>query len=133
MNNPSSLQVGDRVAIGVAVVCAVHCLAAPLLAFSYLGPLIASEQVEDALLAVSLTTSGGIVLANCLTRRARRASFAALLTGAGVLLAVRFDIWTPAGEQASVLAGAALIVTAHVLNLLGCRCEANAASCVATE
>jgi hypothetical protein len=131
----NSIHVGDRAGIAVAVACAVHCLAAPLLAASVqLAGVVGSEHTEIAFLASSLLISGATVVASCLRHGARRAVWLAFVPGAGLLLCARLaEGLTRPVEQGLVAVGAGLIITAHGINLIACRCAGKDQSCAAID
>jgi hypothetical protein len=106
--------------IAAAVVCALHCSAAPLLAV--VAPLLAFEWIEHpaiewSLVAVSIATSSAAVGGGW-RRHRDRAPVIMLALGVGMLLLVRL---TPAFDETTervvVLSAAAALVAAHVLNL----------------
>jgi hypothetical protein len=126
-----SIEIGDRAGIVVAVVCAVHCLAAPLFAASLpLAGMFTSERTELAFVISSFLISGATVAASCLRRGARRAVWVAFLAGAIVILSARLvaGLTLPV-EQGLVMAGATLTVAAHSINLLRCRCTLSDKRC----
>jgi hypothetical protein len=126
---------GDRAGIAVALACALHCIAAPLVGASMqVAGAFASERSELPFLTSSLLVSGTTVLMNCLRRGPRRPVWGALVVGASLLLCARAGlVWTERLEQPLVVAGAATIVAAHLLNLFNCRCREEGPSCVAAE
>jgi hypothetical protein len=130
-----SIDMGDRAGIAVAVACALHCVAAPILGTTVqVTGALASERTELVFLGSSLLISGTTVVANCLRRRARAAVCGTFVVGATLLLAARSGIaWAEPVEQPLVAGGAGLIVAAHVLNLFNCRCRRQASSCVGAE
>jgi hypothetical protein len=78
-----SLDRGDHAGTLLAAVCALHCLAAPLLAtYFHAGGAVTSERAELALVASSLLVSGVTILAGCLRRTTRRIVWAAFLSSA---------------------------------------------------
>jgi hypothetical protein len=126
---------GDRAGIAVALACALHCVAAPLVGASMqVAGTLASERTELLFLTSSLLVSGTTVFANCLRRGPRRAVWGAFVVGASLLLCARVG-FAPAEhiEQPLVLGGAGMIVAAHVMNLFNCRCREEGPSCVAAE
>jgi hypothetical protein len=126
---------GDRAGIAVAVACAIHCVAVPLVGASIqVAGAFASDRTELLFLTSSLLVSGTTVLANCLRRGPRRAVWAAFVVGASLLLYARVGFASAEHiEQPLVLGGAGMIVAAHVMNLFNCRCRAESPSCVAAE
>ena len=124
---------GDRAGIALAAACALHCIATPMLAASIqVAGVFASERTELMFLASSLLISGTTMLANCLRRRARGVVWASFVVGASLLISARSGVeWAELMEQPLVVAGAGLIVMAHVANLFYCRCSKEEPSCVA--
>ena len=128
----NSISIGDRVGIVAAIACGVHCLAAPLLASVQFTRVLGSERVETAFLVTSLMISGVTCTASSLRRGARHAIWVAFTSGAAVLVVARLsDALTTPVERGLVVAGASLIVVAHVVNLFGCRCAEEGQSCAA--
>jgi hypothetical protein len=126
-----ALRIGDRTGIVVAAACGLHCATAPLIAVSMQAALVA-ERFELMLLTSSLLLSGAIVAAHCLRRGASRAVWGTFLAGA-VLLFVPFALAVPEPMEPVVgVAGAGLVVTAHVLRLARCRCRKEGPICVDT-
>jgi hypothetical protein len=111
-------------------------VATPVLAASLqVAALFASERTELMFLSSSLLVSGVTFGASCLRRGTPgwRLICALFALGAGLLLASRAGRdWTEPFEQTLVIAGAAFIVAAHVVNLISCRC-AEERSCAAIE
>jgi hypothetical protein len=124
-------QAGDRAGIALAAACALHCLAAPLLAVS-VQAVAAAERTELMVLTSSLVLSGSVVAAHCLRRGARRAVWGAFVSGA-VLLCAPIVLAVPEPIEPVVgVAGSGLIVVAHALRLAGCRCRKEGPRCVDT-
>jgi hypothetical protein len=122
---------GDRAGIALAVLCATHCVAVPVLAASLpLAAGFASESTELLFLTSSLLMSGAAIGIACAEGRCRLLTGAAFVAGAGCLIAARLDVaWAEAMERPLVLAGAGLIVAAHFINLSNCRCDGEGAKC----
>jgi hypothetical protein len=130
-----STDIADRAGIAVAVACVVHCVAAPMLATSVqLAGVFASERAELAFVGLSFIISGTTVAASCLRRHAPRTVWGAFVLGASLLLCARLGFaWTVRVEQPLVIAGAAMIVAAHLANLSNCRCTKDSHACVVAE
>jgi MerC mercury resistance protein len=130
------LETGDRAGIAVAIACAIHCVAAPVLAASVqVAALFASERTELLFLSFSLLVSGVTFGASCLRRGTREWRLICGLfgLGSGFLLVTRIGWgWTEPLEQPLVLAGATLIVAAHLFNVSSCRCTEER-SCAAID
>jgi hypothetical protein len=129
-----SQEMGDSTGIAVAVACALHCLAAPILGAALpMAGVLVSEQAELAFLGSSLFISGTTVVATC-RNRGRLSVWGAFLVGAGLLMAAGSGIeWSEPIEASLVVGGAGMIVAAHVMNIRQCRCRDDGPSCVATE
>jgi hypothetical protein len=126
-----ALQIGDRAGIALAAACGLHCLATPLLALS-MQAIAAAERTELALLASSLVLSGTLVTGHCLRRGASRTVLGAFLAGI-VLLCLPFALAVPEHVEPVVgVAGSGLLVAAHMLRLVSCRCGKEGAVCVDT-
>lgn len=112
----------DRLGIGIGLLCAVHCLVTPLLLVALPAvvlPLAESPLVEWGLIAVSLLL--GIVAIGRLGLRSHRRIHPLLLFSGGALLLVGSRFVPDALAQfevALVVAGAIMVVGAHVRNLL---------------
>jgi hypothetical protein len=127
-------ELGDSTGISVAVACALHCLAAPILGAALpMARVLVSEQAELAFLGSSLLISGTTVVATC-RRRGSLAVWGAFLVGAGLLVAGGSVIeWSEPIEASLVVGGAGMIVAAHAMNIRQCQCRDDGPSCVATE
>ena len=125
----------DRAGIALAAACALHCIATPMLAASLqVAGVFTSERTELVFLASSLLISGTTILATCLRRGARGVVWASFVVGASLLISARSGVeWAELMEQPLVLAGAGLIVMAHVANLFYCRCSKEEPSCVGSR
>jgi hypothetical protein len=109
-----SIEMGDRAGIAVAVACAFHCVAAPILGTSIqIAGAFASEGAELAFLGSSLLISGTTVVANCLRHSVRGAVWRTFVVGAALLLVARSGVaWAEMLEQPLVIGGAGMIVAA---------------------
>jgi hypothetical protein len=128
-----SVAMGDRIGIALAVVCAAHCVAAPVLAASLqLAGALGSESTELLFITSSLLISGMTIVTACAQGRCRLLAASAFLAGACCLIAPRLDLaWVEAVEHPLIVAGAGLIVVAHLVNLSNCRCDEEGATCAA--
>jgi hypothetical protein len=127
-----SMAIADRAGIVLAVACAVHCVAAPVLATSLqLAGVFASESTELLFLTSSLLISGMTVGTACAQGRCRRLTGGAFAAGACCLIARLGLAWFEAVERPLVVAGAGLIVVAHLVNLSTCRCDGEGSTCAA--
>jgi hypothetical protein len=121
----------DAIGMCAAAVCAVHCIATPLIVgiLPVIGLPLLDPRTEWLLLSVSLTISSLAVFSGCVRHR-RWVPFGSFAFGAALLLASRLvldDDGTAA--RAAVAAGAGFVVGAHVLNIRLCRCTAGAPQC----
>ena len=122
----------DQLGIGVGLVCAIHCIATPIVLValpSVLLPIAESPLVEWGLIAVSLLL-GAVVIARLGLRTHRRVHpLAMFAVGALLLVGSRVAPEEPELlEIALVVVGATLVVGAHVRNLL---CTKACAACAA--
>jgi hypothetical protein len=129
-----SQEMGDSTGIAVAVACALHCLAAPILGAALpMAGVLVSDRAELAFLGSSLLISGTTVVATC-RRQGSPAVWGAFLVGAALLVAGGSGTeWSELLEASLVVGGAGLIVAAHVMNIRQCRCRDDRPSCVATD
>jgi hypothetical protein len=125
---------GDRAGIGLAIACAVHCVAAPIVAASFqAAAALVSERTELLFLSASLVVSGATITTNCVVRRGRPATLVLFTLGAMTLMVARGSLVPAESERLLVLGGAGTIVAAHILNLLTCRCADEGSTCAAVE
>lgn len=111
----------DKTGIWLAIVCALHCLLVPvllptlsLLGLSFLG----WEVLERVVLSFSLVIGAAAIL---IGMRHHQSFIPLLLLLVGGVFYVQKNHFGHGFEPVMVLAGAALIVTAHVINLQLCR------------
>jgi len=116
----------DKAAISLSVLCAIHCLALPLVVA--LLPAVAASGFEDErfhvwLVLVVIPVSVVALTLGC--RRHRQLGVLPLGLFGLLLLCVTpllgHDILGESGEKALTLAGAGLIAASHVNNFLLCR------------
>jgi hypothetical protein len=107
--------------MGVAGLCAVHCMAAPWLvaALPWLGAAVASDPVETMFLCASLSVSGTTLVWSRWRVHSRWLAILVFAAGAGLLLGVRMG---GAEEEplGLIVSGASLLVLAHWLNSRCC-------------
>lgn len=114
----------DRIGIGVSLTCAIHCIAAAVLAAAPAFAATAApglgeqfEWAESALLWAALAV-GLLALLPAYRHSRRPGPLVVFGVGLGCLLASR--TFEPASaEIAATVLGVALVAAAHVLNLLG--------------
>lgn len=121
----------DQAAIGLSLLCLVHCLALPLLLvlLPALAALpIADERFHLALLTLVLPTSAAALWLGW--RRHRRWRVMAWgLAGVGILVfaaAFGHDLLGEGGERGLTVIGALLVAASHLRNFRLCRSRARA-------
>ncbi len=117
---------GDRIAITVSTLCAIHCLLLPVLlvALPTLGSsIVASEAVHLGLLGIAIPISIFALSVGCKVHR--RTSFIAIgAAGLGLMILglVSEQLgWGHEAERTLTLIGAITITLAHVRNFKLCR------------
>ena len=119
---------GDKAAIGISLICALHCIATPLLLLSIpaIGSwFIADEHFHQLLIYLVLPIS---VMALALGCRKHSNYRIFILGGCGLatLIAAAFfmhDLVGESGEQILTLIGTCLVTLAHWQNYQLCRSE----------
>ena len=132
MNTPNLVvrPLADKAAIGLSLLCALHCLALPV--FIALAPTVASLAIADEsfhlwMVAVVVPVSAYALLLGC--QKHRRLSV--LVLGFGGLLVlgltpvVGHDLLGENGERLLTLMGASLIAWSHVQNYRLCQSAPN--------
>lgn len=111
----------DHVGIGLAGLCAAHCLATLMIvsAMGLGGHFLADEQIHRVGLALALVVAAA-AMGWGLLRHRRPLPFAVAVAG---LVAMAWALAVPhgAGEFLLTLIGVALVGTAHMLNLRAVR------------
>ncbi|MDE0109019.1 MAG: MerC domain-containing protein [Bryobacterales bacterium] len=121
----------DRAGMALSVCCGLHCIATPLLLGAAVGlPFgwLLGESTEALLLTAAIGTAA-LSLGPSYWRRHRRKRCLGLFAIGVILLALaKLGPVSEALEPITVASGAALIATAHLVNLRLCRqcalCEA---------
>ena len=121
----------DRAGMALSVCCGLHCIATPLLLGAAVGlPFgwLLGESTETLLLTAAIGTAA-LSLGPSYWRRHRRKRCLGLFAIGAILLAMaKLGPVGEALEPITVASGAALIATAHLVNLRLCRqcalCEA---------
>ncbi|HTR29554.1 MAG TPA: MerC domain-containing protein [Puia sp.] len=121
----------DAIGISASMVCAVHCVALPLLVSSlpFLGIELLSNKVFEAVMILTSLTVGSWALFTGYRRR-RRFLWPVALFAVGMFFLLYGTLWTiPKNEEIVFKALAATsIVTAHVFNWkYGRSCEIGSA------
>ena len=112
----------DGVGIIASTLCALHCLAGAILAGASGAVQLFNDERLELVFAVVAVVVAVFALTSGFKKHGRKAVVLLGLLGVGALAASRFDEWAIVGVEVllSVL-GAALLVTAHVLNLRALR------------
>ena len=115
IDNPSVL---DRLGIWISGLCALHCLAIPVL------PLLASSMFgqiwfERTILSLSILIGSVALISGALKYHGRYYPLLLLLAGGSIYWFK--DMFGEAGEPFTITVGAALIITGHWINLKLCR------------
>ena len=116
----------DKTAIGLSLLCAVHCLALPVVIA--LAPALASLAIADEsfhlwMVAVVIPVSAYALVLGCRKHRC----MSVLVTGAVGLLVLGLtpiaghDLLGESGERALTLLGASLIAWSHIQNYRFCQ------------
>jgi hypothetical protein len=124
--NSLAQPLADKTAIGLSLLCAIHCLALPVLVV--LAPALGSMAIADEsfhlwVVAVAIPVSAYALLLGC--RKHRHLSVLATgiigLTVLGVAALAGHDLVGESGERALTLLGAFIIAWSHVRNYYYCR------------
>ena len=110
----------DRAGIIITSLCFIHCVAGPaLLAFAGMASLIRVSERFESVFLLSSALMGAIALFPAYRGLHRRRSCLAIFAAGLLVLLVRHHIGSSAAMAESVmtLIGAAMMITAHVLNL----------------
>ena len=122
----SSRSLADKTAIGLSLLCAVHCLALPVIIV--LAPAAGSLAIADEsfhlwMIAVVIPVSAYALFLGC--RQHRRLSVLALGVGGIAVLAASAlfaqGLFGEMGERVGTLVGASLVACSHWLNFRYCR------------
>jgi cation transport ATPase len=116
----------DTCAVGISAICAVHCIALPvlLIAFPVLGGTVLTDELfHSVLLWFILPTS---VIAVLLARQHHPDRQVLMLVGAGMLILIGAAFWAhdhapPFVDTAMSLVGGGLLALGHIRNFLLCR------------
>src|SRR6056297_2916241 len=126
-NYPNTLQpVADRLAIGLSMLCALHCLALPLataLLPSLLGMGLEDESFHVWLVIIVIPLSAFALTLGCTKHRNKSVLYIGML-GLGILCLAPLlghDLLGEVGERLLTLAGSILIALSHVRNFRLCR------------
>ena len=114
-----------------AAVCAVHCIATPLIVgiLPVIGLPLLDPRTEWLFVSVSLTVSSVALFSGCVRHR-RWVPVWSFALGAGLLLASRLVLEDDGvAGQAAIAVGAPFIIGAHLLNIRLCRCTQHELRC----
>lgn len=112
----------DKIGIAITSLCAIHCLLLPLMlpVLPLLGAsFVADELFEDSILAVTMVL-GAFALYSGYKRYHNRL-YPFILLGLGGFIYWQKDILGVEAEPFTVMAGATLVVIAHLVNIRLCR------------
>jgi hypothetical protein len=128
-SNEGARPLADKTAIGLSLLCAVHCLALPILIV--LAPALGSLAIADEsfhlwMVTVVVPVSAYALYMGC---REHRKMLVLGIGAAGILLLIAavilgHDVLGEAGERGLTLAGAALVAWSHLQNYRLCRSAA---------
>lgn len=121
----------DRAGMALSLCCGLHCIATPLLLGAAVGlPLgwLLDESTEALLLTAAVGTAALSLGPSYWLRHRRKRCLGLFATGVSLLALAKLGPVSEALEPLTVASGAALIATAHLVNLRLCRqcalCEA---------
>ncbi|MXY69229.1 MAG: MerC domain-containing protein [Acidobacteriia bacterium] len=121
----------DRAGMALSVCCGLHCIATPLLLGAAVGlPFgwLFAESAETLLLTAAIGTAALSLGPSYWRRHRHKRCLGLFAMGAILLAAAKLGPVSEALEPITVASGAALIATAHLVNLRLCRqcalCEA---------
>ena len=117
---------GDKVAIGLSLACALHCLVTPVIVSLYPSVITAGlqdERIHLVLIAFVIPTSAFSLTMGC--RRHRQLPVFSL-GAAGIFVLILsallgHDLGSKSLEVAGTLLGSGLVASSHVLNFKLCR------------
>ncbi len=117
----------DRAGMALSVCCGLHCVVTPLLIGAAVGlPVgwLLSESTEALLLTAAIGTAALSLGPSYWRRHRRKRCLGLFATGAILLALAKLGPVSEPLEPLTVASGAALIATAHLVNLRLCRqCE----------
>ena len=126
INQSFTAPVGDKVAIGLSLACALHCLVVPVIVSLYPSVITAGlqdERIHLALLAFVIPISAFSLTMGC----RRHKHFPVLRLGAaGIFVLILsallgHEVGGESLEVAGTLLGSSLVACSHVLNFKLCR------------
>ena len=125
--------ISDKTAIGLSVLCTLHCLALPVLVVmlpAITAWNLASEEAHLWLLVAVIPVSVYALTMGCRKHRQFNIMFLGLIGLALLIIAawLGHDILGEIGEKTILTIGAAVIAMSHLLNQRQCRrvsCECN--------
>ena len=126
INQTFTAPVGDKVAIGLSLACALHCLVVPVIVSLYPSVITAGlqdERIHLALLAFVIPISVFSLTMGC---RQHKQSPVVSLGTAGIFVLILSallgqDLGGESLEVAGTLLGSGLVACSHVLNFKLCR------------
>ena len=121
----------DRAGMALSVCCGLHCVVTPMVIGAAVGmPFgwLLDESTEALLLAAAVGTAALSLGPSYWRRHRRKRCLGLFATGVSLLALAKLGPVSEALEPLTVASGAALIATAHLVNLRLCRqcalCEA---------
>ena len=114
----------DRAGMVLSVCCGLHCIVTPLLLGTAVGlPFgwLLSESTEALLLTAAIVTAALSIGPSYWRRHRRKRCLGLFATGAILLALAKLGPVSEPLEPVAVASGAALIATAHLVNLRLCR------------
>ena len=126
INQTVSAPAGDKVAIGLSLACALHCLAVPVMVSLYPSVITAGlqdERIHLALLAFVIPISAFSLTMGC---RQHKQFPVVSLGAAGIFVLILsallgHDLGSESLEVAGTLLGSGLVACSHLLNFKLCR------------
>ena len=126
MNQLFTTEAGDKAAIGLSLVCALHCLMVPLLLALFPSGVLSSlgdERIHLGLLFLIIPISVFSLTFGCRVHR-NLTVVAVGVTGIGILCLsalLTHDMGGESLETAGTLLGSGIVALSHVLNFKFCR------------
>ena len=126
INQPFTMEAGDKAAISLSLACALHCLMVPLLLAIFPSTAlsgIGDERIHLGLLALIIPISLFSLTLGC---RLHRSLTVVVLGVAGVFILIfsallAHDIGGESLETAGTLLGSGIIALSHAMNFKFCR------------
>lgn len=117
----------DLTGVFLSVLCAIHCTVGPLLILFVpaLGGIFESESFHLGLF-LAIVPVAGLTFIRCYKKHKSKGTLALAMTAILFLFCgLVFGEYSELAEHGLTLAGSAMIVVAHILNIRHCRCLKN--------